>query len=81
MGYEEIIVEALDDEEMLGISDLFEDFQYSETVSITTRTHRKQTLVELSKKPTHEKEKIHCNECGIFLSTCISLKRHVDRVS
>lgn len=82
VDYDTIVVEALDDEAALGISDeLFEDLHQQESQTILTKNRRKQSLVTTSKKSFQTKEKLHCIECGAFLATSLSLKRHIDRVT
>lgn len=51
------------------------------TATKTKRTPRKPTIeVVAVEKCSLLKEKFQCNECGIFVSSNISLKRHVERV-
>ena len=83
--YEAIVVEALEDEGTMGISEVFfGDFHSDETISVSTKSRTKQALstpsVTPSMKKSQLKEKLFCNECGISLANNISLKRHIDRV-
>lgn len=81
---QEVLVEALD--ETFAESDYFiftdDHNQNAENKAETLnppKSRRKQNIIE---HQSHDKIKKHlqCNECGLFLSSDASMKRHLERV-
>lgn len=80
-GEEITFVEALDDAVLeqggLEAFTLISEANSDELqTSVATRKTRRKQLLDT----TTDKEKLHCDECGIFLASNISLRRHVDRI-